>query len=106
MAQGGCLRLVAVCVLGILALLPESLSGEARISLFVFGTTVLLWTTSSVSPSYAALAAVILLVLGGAMPEDNALGLLSSSVVWLMVGAFVLGAAIRKRGSPAASRAG
>jgi anion transporter len=96
--KAAALRLVGASLVGLLALMPESLSGEARISLFVFGTTILLWTTSSVSPSFAALAAVIVLVLAGAMPEDKALGLLSSSVVWLMVGAFVLGAAIRKTG--------
>jgi di/tricarboxylate transporter len=92
------LRLAGACVVGLLALVPETLPGEARISLFVFGTAVLLWTTSSVSPSYVALAAVVGLVLTGAMAEAKAFALLSSSVVWLMVGAFVLGAAIRETG--------
>jgi len=85
-------------MLGVLVLLPLSLPASARTALFVFGLAVVLWSTTSINAAYVALAAVVLLVLAGGASQEKLFSALASDVVWLMIGAFVLGAAVQGTG--------
>lgn len=91
-----CLGLVAT--LAACVLLPEGLGAPGRIALFAFGVAVVLWTATDFNAAYVALAAMLLLVVAGAVPEKRLFDSLASDVVWLMIGAFVLGAAIQSSG--------
>lgn len=87
-----------VTIAGIGVLLPGSLLPPARIALFAFLLAAILWSTTTMSADYVALATMLLLVLSGGIPQDQLFDALASDVVWLMIGAFVLGGAVQKTG--------
>ena len=91
-----CLGMIAVLAAAVL--LPAGLGSAGRVSLFAFGLAVILWTATDFNAAYVALAAVLLLVVTGAVPQQRLFDSLASDVVWLMIGAFVLGAAIQSSG--------
>ncbi|MBW4577450.1 MAG: SLC13 family permease [Aphanothece sp. CMT-3BRIN-NPC111] len=83
---------------GIAVLLPTSLPTNARLALFAFALAAILWSTTSISADYVALATMMLLVLAGGSPQEQLFDALASDVIWLMIGAFVLGGAVQKTG--------
>ncbi len=66
-------------------------------ALFVFALAAILWSTT-INAAYVALAALTLAVLTGGSTQEKLFGALASDVVWLMIGAFVLGGAMRATG--------
>ena len=92
------LPLALSIVAGIAVLLPASLPYEARMALFVFALAAILWSTTKINAAYVALAALTLAVLTGGSSQEKLFGALASDVVWLMIGAFVLGGAMRATG--------
>ena len=92
------LPLALSIVAGIAVLLPASLPYEARTALFVFALAAILWSTTKINAAYVALAALTLAVLTGGSTQEKLFGALASDVVWLMIGAFVLGGAMRATG--------
>lgn len=75
-----------------------TLPAPAKAALFCFGLTTVLWTFTRIDPAYVALAGTLLLVLTGGTEEEELYESLESHVIWLMIGAFVLGGAIQKVG--------
>ncbi len=67
-------------------------------ALFVFALAAILWSTTKINAAYVALAALTLAVLTGGSTQEKLFGALASDVVWLMIGAFVLGGAMRATG--------
>jgi anion transporter len=92
------LPLLWTILAGAAVLLPEDLTAPARIALFVFLLAVILWSTTSLDAAYVGLSAAMLLILTGSSPQERLFDALSSDVVWLMIGAFVLGGAVEKTG--------
>lgn len=92
------LPLALVVVVGVAVLLPASLPSEARLVLFSFSVAAILWSTTSLNAAYVALGAVMFPILVGASPQEQLFDALASDVVWLMIGAFVLGGAMRQTG--------
>ena len=92
------LPLALSIVAGIAVLLPASLPYEARMALLIFALAAILWSTTKINAAYVALAALTLAVLTGGSPQEKLFGALASDVVWLMIGAFVLGGAMRATG--------
>lgn len=92
------LPLSLTTVAGIAVLLPASLAYSARLSLFAFALAVILWSTTSLNAAYVALAAMMLLILSGGSPQEQLYQALASDVVWLMIGAFILGGAVQQTG--------
>lgn len=92
------LPLTLTIVSGVAVLLPESLTTNGRLSLFTFALAVILWSTTSFNAAFVALAVVVLLVLTGGVPQEKLYESLASDVVWLMIGAFILGAAVQQTG--------
>lgn len=90
--------LALITVVAIAVLLPTSLSTPARLSLFAFLLAAILWSTTSISADYIALGTMLLLVLAGGSPQEQLFNALASDVIWLMIGAFVLGGAVQKTG--------
>ncbi|HEY9861207.1 MAG TPA: SLC13 family permease [Candidatus Obscuribacterales bacterium] len=92
------LPLALITIAGIAVLLPTSLSTTARLALFAFMLAAILWSTTTISADYIALATMLLLVLTGGSPQEQLFNALASDVIWLMIGAFVLGGAVQKTG--------
>lgn len=91
---GGTLVVVAA---GVLVTLPDDLAPSARLALFGFVLATVLWTSSPLSPAYVALvAAAVVTVPAG--DQELLLASLGHDVVWLVVGAFVLGGALQATG--------
>lgn len=82
----------------IAVLLPDSLSTEARLALFAFLLAAILWVTTSINAAYIALFAITLLIVAGGSPQEQLFDSLASDVIWLMIGAFILGGAVQKTG--------
>ncbi len=83
-------------VVGVGILLPADLSREARIALFCFALATILWSTTKLNAAFVALAVTIVLVLSGGRPQEALFDSLATDVIWLMIGAFVLGEAVKK----------
>ncbi|WP_309132578.1 SLC13 family permease [Brevibacterium sp.] len=83
---------------GVAVMLPESLPYAARITLFGFALATILWSLTSMNAAYVALAVVVLVVLLGGASQEHLFDSLASDVIWLMIGAFVLGGALRTSG--------
>lgn len=102
MRADGVLRLalpaLPIAALGLALLMADGLAAEARAALFAFGLAVILWTMTAASAAQVALGAALLVVLTGAVPQERLLGALGAEVVWLMIGAFMLGGALRESG--------
>lgn len=92
------LPLVLTVVVAILVLLPPDLSAAARLSLFAFALAVILWSTTVLNAAFVALAAVMVLILSGGGPQEYLFDALASDVIWLMIGAFILGGALQQTG--------
>lgn len=92
------LPITMTIIAGIAVQLPASLPNPARLTLFAFLVAVILWSMTSISADYVALLAMMLLVLTGGTSQETLFGALASDVVWLMIGAFVLGGAVQKAG--------
>jgi anion transporter len=92
------LPLTLITFAALFVLLPASLSTPARLSLFAFMLAAILWSTTAISADYVALGTMLLLVLAGGSPQEQLFNALASDVIWLMIGAFVLGGAVQKTG--------
>lgn len=92
------LPLALTAVAGIAVILPEELSLEGRLALFAFALATILWSTTKLNSAYVALAAVMVAILSGGSAQEQLFRSLSSDVIWLMIGAFVLGGAMRATG--------
>ncbi len=92
------LPLTLTIVAAIAVLLPSSLPSAARLSLFAFALAVILWSTTSLNAAYVALATMMLLIVSGGSPQEQLYEALASDVIWLMIGAFILGGAVQQTG--------
>lgn len=82
----------------IAVLLPTGLPLNGRLALFAFLLAAILWSTTSINADYIALIAVMLLILTGGTDQEHLFDALASDVIWLMIGAFILGSAVQKTG--------
>ena len=92
------LPLALMVVAGVAVLLPATLPAEARVALFGFAAATILWSTTKLNAAYVALGAVMFTILAGGAEQEALYRALESDVIWLMIGAFVLGGAMRKTG--------
>ena len=90
--------LTLISVVGIGVLLPSTLSTQGRLAIFAFLSAAILWSTTSINAAYVALGSVIFLVFTGGISQEQLYGAFASHVIWLMIGAFVLGGAVQKTG--------
>ncbi|WP_261926282.1 SLC13 family permease [Methylorubrum sp. GM97] len=87
--------LIALCVA---VSLPEGLNWPARAALLAFGGAAILWVLTGLSAAYVAVAAAVFLVTVRAVEQRALIEGLGSKVVWLVIGTFVLGAAVERSG--------
>ncbi len=92
------LPLALTITAGVGVLLPPSLPIAARWSLWTFALAVILWSTTKINAAYIALTAILVLVVARGAAQEKLFDALASDVIWLMIGAFVLGGAVQKTG--------
>jgi solute carrier family 13 (sodium-dependent dicarboxylate transporter), member 2/3/5 len=77
---------------------PSGLSHEARIAVIVFGMAIAGWTLTRLGDTGIALAAAVALVAAGVVTQEQLHAALGNELIWLLVAAFVLAAALRASG--------
>ena len=92
-----------LAALGFAVTLPEALDWPARAALLAFGGAAVFWALTDLSGAYVAVAAALSLVSVRAVEQRALIEGLGSKVVWLVIGTFVLGAAVRRAGLRAGS---
>jgi di/tricarboxylate transporter len=91
------LVLALACVAG-LALMPGELSPAGRIALGTFALTVIGWTLTKLNDTFVALFAALGLTLTATVQTENFFASLGNSVVWLMIGAFIVAKGLNQSG--------
>ncbi len=77
------------------------LSAHGAITLTVFLAAVLMWIATPIDDAYVALAAASALVVTGSLSRVDFTGALGEEFIWLLIGAFVIAAAVTATGLPA-----
>ena len=95
--------LLAAVFLGLISALIYSsvfadLAAGAAITLAVFLVAIYLWIATPVDDSYVALAAVLVLMLTGTLERQDFTSTLGTDLIWLLIGAFVIAAAVNATG--------
>ena len=93
--------LAAMGIVGLsflLAVVHAELTREARLALTVFGGATIAWAMMSVSPAFVAMVAAALLAVIGVVSQETFTSALGADIIWLMIGAFILGEAIATTG--------
>ncbi len=73
-------------------------SSDARIALMAFGLAVIGWVFTKINDTYIALGAVLLLILTGVQDSDAVFASLGDSMIWLLIAAFIVAAAVKASG--------
>lgn len=89
---------VLITIAGIIVSLPASLPIQGRLAVFTFLVATIFWSITSLNAAYVALCSAIMLVLIGAISQEQFFASMGSKVVWLMIGAFILGNAVKETG--------
>lgn len=98
LARRTALALLAAASAALIWVLPEGLSAQGRLALIVTVLAVFGWTATRLPDSLVALLAGLALVLGGALPAERLFATLGSELVWLLIAAFVIAAAVKECG--------
>lgn len=77
------------------------LSGQGAFTLVVFLAAVWMWMATPVDDTYVALGAAVVLVVTGTLHGSDFTGTLGEDFIWLLIGAFVIAAAVTVTGLPA-----
>jgi anion transporter len=74
----------------------DGLNYEAKISLFAFLSAMTLWITTKIPAGFVAISLIMFIVIMGAEDPSLLYDSLSEEVVWLMVGSFIVGEAVKQ----------
>ncbi len=89
---------VALCSLAAVLYFPDSLAFSTRLTLAIFLGAIWLWIFSSIQDTYVALGAASLLVVLGVIEPTDLFAPLGDDTTWLLIGAFVISAAVTRAG--------
>ncbi len=79
-------------------ILPTELVFDGKLAIITFMVATYCWVATSVPPAIVAIGAVLFLTVTGAVDQELFYSSLSSDVIWLMIGAFIVGAAMQSTG--------
>ncbi|WP_155922211.1 SLC13 family permease [Bacillus sp. EB01] len=88
---------IHIFILITIALL-DGLDYSAKISLFAFLSAMILWVSTTIPAGLIALSLIVFIVLVKAGEPDLLYASLSEEVVWLMIGSFIIGEAVKRSG--------
>lgn len=93
------LAIVSVHVLfSVLIVLVNDLDNRAKISLFAFLSAMVLWVATKIPAGFVAIALLVFIILMKAADAELLYHSLSEEVVWLMIGSFIIGEAVKQSG--------
>ncbi|OZC80726.1 transporter [Rhodococcus sp. 06-418-1B] len=87
-----------LCVRVVFAGVAGDLSFDGTVTVLVFLVAVWMWIFAPVDDTYVALGAALTLVLAGPVDAETFTGTLGDTVIWLLVGSFVIAAAVTASG--------
>ena len=79
-------------------LLIDGLDYQCKISLFAFLSAMTLWITTKIPAGFVAIALIVFIIIMNAGDPELLYHSLSEEVVWLMVGSFIIGEAVKQSG--------
>ncbi|WP_338470893.1 SLC13 family permease [Niallia sp. XMNu-256] len=82
----------------VVVLLIDGLNYSAKISLFAFLSAMTLWITTKIPAGFVAVALIMFIIIMNAADPELLYHSLSEKVVWLMVGSFIIGEAVKQSG--------
>jgi anion transporter len=82
----------------IVVVLIDALDYRAKISLFAFLSAMTLWITTKIPAGFVAITLIVFIILMNAGEPDLLYHSLSEEVVWLMIGSFIIGEAVKESG--------
>src|SRR4051812_11756350 len=82
----------------IVTVLIDGLDYRAKISLFAFLSAMTLWITTKIPAGFVAIALIAFIIIMNAGEPDLLYHSLSEEVVWLMIGSFIIGEAVKRSG--------
>jgi anion transporter len=71
---------------------------KAKLSIFIFLSAVTLWVSTKLPAGFIAFASIVFIILMKGASQELLYQSLSEEVVWLMVGAFIIGEAVEQSG--------
>ncbi|WP_077247751.1 SLC13 family permease [Bacillus sp. FJAT-27225] len=74
----------------------DGLDYEAKISLFAFLSAMTLWITTKIPAGFVAISLIMFIIIMGAENPSLLYDSLSEEVVWLMLGSFIVGEAVKQ----------
>lgn len=87
-----------ICLGPAIAAVTGDLGRNGFVTLVIFVAAVWMWVFAPVPDTYVALGAAVALVVAGPLDTDTFTGTLGDSVIWLLVGSFVIAAAVTASG--------
>ncbi|GGJ54445.1 SLC13 family permease [Virgibacillus salexigens] len=78
--------------------LPGALDYSAKVSLFIFLSAMTCWVLTKLPAGFIAIAALMAIILLGGATPSILYDALAQEVVWLMIGAFIMGEAVKQSG--------
>ncbi len=82
----------------IFTFLIDDLDYRAKVSLFAFLSAMTLWITTKIPAGFVAIALIAFIVSMNAGEPELLYQSLSEEVVWLMIGSFIIGEAVKRSG--------
>ncbi|NJK45239.1 MAG: SLC13 family permease, partial [Pleurocapsa sp. SU_196_0] len=79
-------------------LFGTELPHDARAALLIFGLAVIGWVFTKINDTYIALGAAIALTLSGVQSSEALFSSLGDSMIWLLLAAFIVAAAVKASG--------
>ncbi len=81
-----------------LIILIDGLDYRAKVSLFAFLSAMTLWVATKIPAGFVAVGLLVFIVLMKAVHADLLYDSLAEEVVWLMIGSFIIGEAVKRSG--------
>lgn len=96
--RGLAAALLTVLLIAAVYWAPGDLTFHGRLALIAFGLSVIGWTLTKLNDTFVALLAALGLVLTHTIDADEFFASIGNSVVWLMIGAFIVARALNQSG--------
>ena len=93
--------LVITSILVLMAMVSVSIdgvNGQARVALFSFLSAMIFWVGVNIPAGFVAITLIIFIILTGTGSQELLYQSLSEEVVWLMIGSFIIGEAVKQTG--------
>ncbi|ASV68095.1 SLC13 family permease [Cytobacillus kochii] len=82
----------------VIVVLSDELSYDAKVVLIVFLITLILWTVTRLPVGYVAIGSLLLLILFNAAEQELLYTSLSTEIIWMLIGAYIIGEGFRSSG--------